>query len=108
MLTAAAVLLCTATSFGLASTVFEHGLGLHHEFAHGHHHHHGHEGDNTDDPLAGPDEIATHHVHVVALVPPVGSLPWSPGRTVRCGFADSSIEQGCLYRLERIPKHFAG
>ena len=103
-LTAAALLLGTATSFGLAATIFEHDLGLHH--GHGLDAHHDH--DNTGDPSASPDEMAAHHVHVVALVPPVGSLPWSPGRMVVCEFADSSIEQGCLYRLERIPKHFAG
>ena len=103
MLTVAAVLLGTATSFGLASTVFEDGLGLHH--GHGHDHHHDHEHDNTSDTPAGPDEIATHHVHVVALAPPVDSLPWIPGRAVPCEFTESSIEQGCLHRLERIPKH---
>ena len=104
VLSAAALLLCTATSFGLAATIFEHDLGLHH--GHGLDAHHDH--DNTGNPSASPDEMAAHHVHVVALVPPVGSLPWSPGRMVLCEFADSSIEQGCLYRLERIPKHFAG
>jgi hypothetical protein len=106
VLTAAALLLGTATSFGFAATIFEHDLGLHH--GHGLDAHHDHEHDNSGDPLGCPDEIATHHVHVVALVPPVGSLPWSPGRTVLCEFPDSSVEQGCLYRLERIPKHFAG
>jgi hypothetical protein len=108
--TAAALLLCTATSFGLAATVFEHGLGLHHDHDlvghHDHEHdaHHGHD-NNTGDPPGGPDEIATHHVHVFALVQPVASLPWIPGRRLVREFAYPRLEQGCLHRLERIPKH---
>ena len=105
MLTAAAVLLCTATSFGLGCNCVR-ARPWFPSRAHWSDHDHDHDHDNALDPAANTDEIAAHHVHVVAIVPPVDSLPWIPGRTVLCEFAYFSIDQGCIYRLERIPKAF--
>ena len=107
LFTAAAVLLSTATSFGLAATVFEHGLGFHHAHIGDHDHDHDHDQDKAIDPVSNTDEIAAHHVHVVAIMPPVDSLPWIPGRTFLCECAFSAIHQACIYRLERIPKAFS-
>jgi hypothetical protein len=103
VLTAAALLLGTVTSFGIAMAGQDH---AHYTIGHGHDHHHDHD---SDEPLPSnmdtvPQDLGESHVHIFAALPPDVTLSLLSGRHVSRGARPSMIVRTGMRRLDRPPK----